>query len=535
MTQTEAPHRDPHPLHLSFAETIEFYKAFEIAAAAQPELVRRQLIADYGRKDLFFLLIRIIGRTDLAHPWLFERCREVQQHPDGHIDLWAREHYKSTIITFGLTIQNILKNPEITICIFSHTRPLAKAFLRQIKNEFETNISLKYYYSDVLYETPKTHAPKWSEDDGIVVRRNSNAKEATVEAYGLVDGMPTSKHYALRIYDDVVVKESVTSPDMVKKVDYALALSVDLGTVDGVERFVGTRYAAFDSYRSLIDKKVLIPRIHPACPYEVLPDGKTFKIDFNGAYLRPAKWLQDKYAKQGSYVFACQQLLNPLADSMQTLSLQWLQIWDADTTDGLSICIIVDPASGRRALASDNDYTTMWVLGRSATDHWYLIDGLRERLNLTQRCEALMNLYFEYRPIVVFYEQYGMQADIEHIKYVQNIRKQPFEIVELSGSMPKSSRIGRLTPVLEAGRLWIPRSIVRNDPSGNTYNLIKTFLEEEYSCWPVVKHDDGLDSLSRIEDEVVKQRVPMPTVVRKSASSIAQAMRKAKNANRPVV
>jgi hypothetical protein len=47
--------------------------------------------------------------------------------------------------------------------------------------------------------------------------RQSNPKEATVEAHGLVDGQPTGAHFRLRIYDDVVTLESVTTPEQVKK------------------------------------------------------------------------------------------------------------------------------------------------------------------------------------------------------------------------------------------------------------------------------------------------------------------------------
>ena len=110
-------------------EAIEGYKA----AKSADDL--RALCAG----DLFFLLVYGMKREDMNRDWLYERCREVQREPDGHLDLWSREHYKSTIITVGLTIQNILNDPELTVGIFSHTRPIAKAFLRQIKREFETN------------------------------------------------------------------------------------------------------------------------------------------------------------------------------------------------------------------------------------------------------------------------------------------------------------------------------------------------------------------------------------------------------------
>ena len=97
---------------------IELYSnAILQAAELGAESVRR-VKRQLAQCDLFFLLTHVLGRADLDRDWYFARCREVQGAPNGHLDLWAREHGKSSIITFGLTIQDILNNPEITVAIF---------------------------------------------------------------------------------------------------------------------------------------------------------------------------------------------------------------------------------------------------------------------------------------------------------------------------------------------------------------------------------------------------------------------------------
>jgi hypothetical protein len=135
------------------------------------------------KSDLFYLLAYVLRRPDVqASDWLYDRCIEVQASPDGHLDLWSREHYKSTLITFALTIQDILKDPNVTIGIFSHTKPIARAFLRQIKYELETNERLKQLFPAILWADPKSDAVKagcnWSEDKGITVQRTNNDKES---------------------------------------------------------------------------------------------------------------------------------------------------------------------------------------------------------------------------------------------------------------------------------------------------------------------------------------------------------------------
>src|SRR4030065_2010988 len=118
------------------------------------------------KTDLFFLLYFVLGVKTINHPWIVDRIREVESLHDRTLDLWSREHFKSTILTYGLVIQELLNDPESRIAIFSHTRGIAKAFLRRIKLTFESNDLLKTLFPVILYSDPKNQSPKWSEDDG---------------------------------------------------------------------------------------------------------------------------------------------------------------------------------------------------------------------------------------------------------------------------------------------------------------------------------------------------------------------------------
>ena len=460
------------------AEAIAFYKK----RVTTPGQMRHALA-----HDLFYLLLNGMNRTDINHDWLYARCREVEHSPDGHLDLWAREHYKSTIITVGLTIQEILNNPEITIGIFSHTRPNAKSFLRQIKREFESNDVLRQLFPHVQPPT-KLEKRTWSEDEGLVVRRNGNPKEATIEAWGLVDGMPTGKHFTLMIYDDVVVPESVTTPEMIKKTTDAWRLSDNLGAKGGKIRMIGTRYHAADTYSAILNEGIVIPRIYPA----------TVDGTFEGEpRLLTREELREKRLKQGPYVFACQMLQDPKADAVAGFREEWLRYFEPREWNGMNRYILVDPAGDRK---KGSDYTVMWVVGLGPDLNYYLIDGIRDRLNLTQRARELIRLHRRYRPRSVGYEKYGMQADVEHVRYVQDRENYRFPIVELGGPMPKNDRIRRLVPLFEQRRFYVPGRLSVRDSEGAYRNLTEEFVKEEFLAFPVSAHDDMLDCLARILD-----------------------------------
>jgi phage terminase large subunit-like protein len=424
--------------------------------------------------------------------------------------------HNSTIITFSKTIQDILIDPEVTVGIFSHTRPIAKAFLEQIKREFESNEYLKSLFPDVLYARPQTESPKWALDSGIIVKRKTNPKESTIEAWGLVDGQPTSRHFTHQIYDDVVTMESVSTPDQIQKTTRAWEMSLNLGSGERTRRrYIGTRYHINDSYRVMIERGSVQPRIYRATdngkmPPEGVPN------------LLSAEALIKKRMDQGPYTYGTQMNQDPVADKAMSFKEEWLATYQTmPDASKWNKYLLVDPASAKKATS---DYTVMAVIGLAPDNNYYLLDAIRDRLSLTQKAAKLFEMHRKWEPRAVGYEKYGVQADIEHVQYEMEQRNYRFAITELGGQVAKEDRIKRLIPVFEQKRFYMPKALPFTDYEGRMQDFVRSFITDEYLAFPVCVHDDMLDCIARIMEpslgaEFPKLQAPKPRPVRYAGGS----------------
>ena len=471
--------------------------------------------------DRYFLLVQVFGRVDLLHKWLYARCREVEREPDGHLDLWAREHYKSTIITYAGIIQEILRNPSITVGLFSHTKAIAKSFLRQIKMELEGNAKLKALFPHILYTDPAQQAQNWSLDNGITVKRPTNSKEATVEAHGLVDGMPTSKHFALLVYDDVVTAESVSTPEQISKTTAMWELSDNLGSIDGRKWHIGTRYSYADTYESILKRGAVIPRVYPATADGTLTGEPVF--------FSPELWLR-KVRDQGEATISCQMLQNPLAGHQRMFNVEDLQVYEV-RPETLAVYILCDPARSKK---TDSDNTAYVVLGIDYANNKYLLDGYNHKMDLMERWVRLANLYTKWRhetpgvqSVYVGYEAFGAQADLDYFQEQMKVTGVRIDIKEVSwpreGGGSKIDRVQRLGPDFRAGKFFLPyptdeknltanqrrlgagyayrwaRPIKRKDLVNNVYDITEQFKMQVH-YFPFGGKKDLVDAASRVYD-----------------------------------
>ncbi|MEI6423969.1 MAG: hypothetical protein WCP55_17265 [Lentisphaerota bacterium] len=415
-----------------------------------------------SQNDRYYLLVRTLKRVDAIHPWLYARCREVESAPNGYLDLWAREHYKSTIITFAGIIQEILKNPDITIGLFSHTKPIAKAFLRQIQKEFEQNEDLKLLFPDVLYPNPARESPSWSLDNGIVVRRKSNPKEATLEAHGLVDGQPTSKHFALLVYDDVVTIESVSTPEQIQKTTSAWEMSDNLGSAGGRKWHIGTRYSYADTYETIMERGVAVVRKYPATD--------NGKIDGVPVLFSQDTW-DEKVKAQGEATIACQMLQDPLSGQQRMFNVEDLRYYEV-RPETLNVYVLVDPARSKK---KNSAKTGICVVGLDYSMNKYLLDGYDHKMDLLERWTGMRDLWKKWRVapgvigVKVGYERYGAIADMDYFHErirVENVQGLDIEELEWQSEGPgsKDDRVQRLLPDIFRRKIFF--NLLLRHPAG---------------------------------------------------------------------
>jgi predicted phage terminase large subunit-like protein len=223
--------------------------------------------------------------------------------------------------------------------------------------------------------------------------------------------------------------------------------------------------------------------------------------------LKTREELLKKRSDEGLYVYGCQMLQNPLADVTMGFKIDWLQFYNSlKNYDGWNFYILVDPAGEKKRT---NDYTVIVVIGLAPDGNYYLVDGIRDRLNLTERTKTLFSMVRKWKPKRIGYEKYGKDSDIEHIEYVQEQEGYRFNIEPLGGSMAKSDRIRRLVPIFEQGRFYLPHSLIFVTSEGKGADFIKLLIDEEYTSFPVSAHDDMMDCISRIVEEDLQAVFPL--------------------------
>ena len=517
------------------------------------------------RRDIYYLGVYVLNMKFLymddsdeitvMRPFLFNRCMEVQSDPDFHVDIWARDHMKSTIITLLKTIQDILCDPEIAICIYSYNSTISRSFVRQIRENLE-NPKLMALFPDIIPSDP--HIGKYTEvdqrgkkikrkfswsDEGFTVKRKSKRKEMTVQGFGLVNAQPTGYHFNLLIYDDVVTPDSVSSPEQNQKTSERWKFSLNTGAGESVRvRIIGTFYALRDTYFDILNPNyssgITGGSRYTLRKYPCMEEGRPALYSYG--------YLESKRDSMVGFVWSSQMMCNPQASSSFRFLDEWIparfeQREILEHKDDYNFYIIVDPANTK---TKESDNTAMWVIAASSSREYLLCDLIYDKLLPTERRDTLFALVNTWtnsrRKPEVSYEANSMSSDtamlLEKMKaegFYFDLRaattkpRLRIDSRATGGGNLKFERIMQLDPLFRAHRIRLARSAVHTNWEGRTVNMIDEWYTNEYQTFPYGKHDDGLDALSRIADMETGPLIVFPSSSESKAKMVREMRRRA--------
>lgn len=390
------------------------------------------------------------------------------------------------------------RNPKNCVIAASHTGELAERFGRKVRNTIQSTVHKNIFpASDVARDSAA--AGRWE---------TSEAGEYFAAGVG---GSITGRRADLAIIDDPVKsREDADSATIRQKQwdwwrdDLSTRLKPGAGVV-----VIMTRWHEDDLAGRLIeDLKKSSKRIKViSIPMEAMendPLGREVGEPLWPEWFTPVM-IEEAKREPRTWSALYQQEPRPIGGG--EFKKEWLNHWIKTPSTGNRV-IVVDPSSGRSK--TRGDFTSMWVVGRGADDNFYILDGVRDRLNLTERCEELFKLVRKWKPAGVGYEQYGLQADIEYIKMQQEAQQYRFKIIELGGSIKKEDRIRRLIPIFQGAEIWMPQSLIKVGSDGNNYDVIESFISE-YLSFPVGAYDDAIDNLARIVDKEMARLLLSPS------------------------
>lgn len=459
-----------------------------VDAVIEQNEIRDKILHREGLNKLFVFNKYVLGMeggknsVKLA-PVHKELCNFVQDGRDRKkLILMPRGHLKSTLITIGYVVQQIVKNPNIRVLIQSATWEMAVDFLTEIKRHLRENQDLIRLYGDLTMD-----AEEWSADRITLKRTDKNIKGPTVKAAGIETNLVGS-HPDLIVIDDPHNRDNSQTAEQINSVVNRFRDCIDLLEPGGQLIVVGTRWNIADLYGWIQDKEN-----HVYQDFDVM-----IKRSFEGNIetgedfvpLWPEKFdleeLRKRLRADGWYQFAGQYQNDPIPEQDAKFKREWFKYFDPTDVRGRDFVKIltIDPAI---SLSKDADFTAMAVVGVDQWSNVFVLDLWRGKVAPTQLINKIFELAELWHPNHIGIETVAYQKALAYsIREEMSKRQRYLPLTEIQPQeRTKDLRIQGLQPLYENGKVF-----------HNKTHALNYYLEQELTSFPRGKNDDMIDAFS---------------------------------------
>lgn len=447
-----------------------------------------QILYTKGKEDLWIFnkfILNVEGNASSVPlaPFHKQLCRFVtDDKKKKKLILIPRGHLKSTLITIGYSVQQIVNNPNIRILILNATWQMAVDFVSEIKRHLTSNQQLIDLYGDLT-----VGREEWSQDRFTLHRTDTGIKGPTVWGAG-IDSNLVGSHPDMIILDDVQNRDNTTTREQIEKVILRYKDALDLLEPGGQLIVIGTRWVEGDLYSWITDKEGQITKSYDVMIKRAYEGSIETGEDFNSLW--PEKFtkeeLQDRLREKGWYEFSAQYMNNPVPSEDADFKKEWFQYYDIEDFRGkqMKTVLTIDPAI---SLNKDADYTAMVTTGIDAFSNLFIKDIVRKRMKPSEIIDAIFFQYELWHPQMIVIETIAYQKALAYALREEMQKRHRFLPIYEVNTQEKSKdqRIRGLQPLYMGKKVFHRNGIPQN-----------IYFEEELLTFPRGRHDDMIDAFS---------------------------------------
>ena len=449
-------------------------------------------------KDSFLHFIAMFAPT-LVPDWIMGRhihliADRLQKVESGEIKrlmvFLPPRSSKSVICSKLFPAWYVGRHPQHEILTVSHSDQLASDFGRSVRDLVNFDL-FNTVFPDVTLRSDVRAAGKWKTNQG-----------GTYYAAG-VRSQIAGRGAHVAILDDVMSEEdsfSETGRRYVKEW-YPSGLRTRI-MPNGSIVIINTRYHEDDLCGWLLRQE---SQIELENKWEVIkipawvdePSSKMLNLPVGSSYFpewKPSEILKNDEeeikASNGSRYWESLYMQNPVPDTGGIIKKKWLKWWDYDEPPPCDYIIqTYDTAFSTKTTADFSVIQTWGIFEHMETDstgreNWVsnliLLGNEKGRFDYPALRTKAQELYDYHKPDVCIIEKKASGQSL-----IQDLRRAGLPVLDYIPDRDKTARVYAATPLMEAGRVWLPKGYEWSDD-----------LYGEAITFPNARHDDQVDAMT---------------------------------------